>query len=84
MFWGQLTLEARVEITTGRWFKGQEKVGWGEGSEAVVAKNRFMERLRSLGGRRGGYWYYTISEKGNEDKLSSGLGGAVGGSCLRL
>ena len=44
-----------IEITIGRWFKGQEKAGWGEGSEAVAAKNRFMERLGSLAGQRGGY-----------------------------
>ena len=50
----------------------------------MAAKNRCMEQLGSLGGRRGGYRYYTISEKENKDKLSSGLCGVVSGSCQRL
>ena len=36
------------KITTGRWFKGQEKVGWGEGRKAVAWKIKFMEKLESL------------------------------------
>ena len=43
--------EARIEITTERWFKGQERVGWGESSEAAAAKaakNRYMEWLGLL------------------------------------
>ena len=45
-FGGSSSPEARIEITTGRWFKRQEMVGWGEGSEAAAAKaakNRYME-----------------------------------------
>ena len=46
---------------------------------AKVAKNRYIEWLGHC--ESGAEAISTISEKGGEDKLSPGLGGAVGGSC---
>ena len=61
---GRLAPEAKLEITTGQWLKEQEKVGWGEGREAMAAKNRSMEKLGSLRGRRVGYQYDMRKKKG--------------------
>jgi len=71
-----------MKITARGWFKEQEKVGWGEGREAVAAKNRFMEQLEPLGGWTIGFQYDIGG--GNGGDASSGLGGTVGGICWRL
>ena len=42
MWYAHLGRKGKMKITTREWFKEQEKVGWGECKEAVVAKNRFM------------------------------------------
>ena len=49
--------KGKMKITTKKWFKEQGKVGWGEGREAVVAKNRFMKQLEPLQGRPVGFQY---------------------------
>ena len=47
--------KGKMKITTREWIKELESFGWGKGKEAVVAKNKFMEQLEPLRGRRIGY-----------------------------
>ena len=42
-----------MKITTMGWLKEQEIFRWGEGSGAVVVKNRLVEQLGPLGGHIG-------------------------------
>ena len=49
--------EGKMKITTTEGFKEWEKVGWGEGREAAVAKNRFMQHLEPLRGQNIGFQY---------------------------
>ena len=74
--------KGNMKTNTREWSKEKEKVGWGEGREVVVAKNRFMKQLEPLQGRPVGFQYDIGG--GNRGNASSGLGGTVVGICWRL